>query len=124
VERILDLFAVIQNIEQHGTLGDDVPLEWVSVEQIYRTMPSPRLPKDQLRDFCEYQSEQGMLEKRTGKEKETRQAKAEYKVSFDGKRYIELYHNWTDPNFQKIKNLTTWTPGQKEKKSQNKQELD
>lgn len=116
VERILDLFAVIQNIEQHGTLGDDVPLEWVSVEQIYRFMPSPRLPKDQLRDFCEYQSEQGMLEKRTGKEKETRQAKAEYKVSFDGKRYIELYHNWADPNFQKIKNLTTWTPGLKGKK--------
>jgi len=118
IERVLDLFAVIQNIEQHGTLGDDIPLEWVSVEQIYRSMPSPKLPKDQLRDFCEYQSEQGMLEKRTGKEKETRQAKAEYKVSRDGLHYIEMYHNWNDPHFQKIKNLTSWTPASKDKKTE------
>ena len=117
IERVLDLFALIQNIELHGVLGENVPLEWVSVEQIYRSMSSPKLPKDQLRDFVEFQTEQGMLDKRTGKEKETRQAKAEYSVSQEGKKYVEMYYNWDDPHFQKIKNMTSWAPKSAKKKS-------
>jgi len=124
VERVLDLFSLIQNIELHGTLGENVPLEWVSVEQIYRSMSSPKLPKDQLRDFVEFQTEQGMLDKRTGKQKETRQAKAEYRVSQDGKRYVEMYYNWEDPHFQKIKNMTSWSPKSSKKKTSETEQKD
>lgn len=115
IQRIFDLFAVMQNIELHGVIGDNVPLEWVNVEQIHREMPRPKLPKDQLRDFCEYQYEQGNLEKRTGKHQDIRQAKAEYKVSEQGKKTIAVFH---DPIFQKVKNMLDWTQSNKNKKQE------
>ena len=90
----------------HGVIGEDVPLEWVSVEQVYREMPNPKMTKDKLRYFCEYQYDLGNLEKRTGKEKETRQAKAEYRVSIGGQRTLAAY---SSPEFQNIKNMISWT---------------
>ena len=97
----------MQNIQRHGVIGDNMPLEWVSVEQIYREMPHPKLPKDKLRDFCEYQCTVGNLEKRTGKDKDTRQAKAEYTVSEQGKKTIALYH---ESIFQPIRDMISWRP--------------
>lgn len=105
IQQVLDLFSVMQNIQMHGVVGEDAPLDWVSVEQIYREMPRPKMTKDKLRGFCEYQTEQGNLEKRTGKDKETRQAKAEYKVSKQGQKTIATYF---DPEFRNIKNLFSW----------------
>ena len=107
IHQILELFSVMQNIQIHGIIGDDLPLEWVSVEQIYKEMPRPKKPKDQLRDFCEYQAEQGFLDKRTGRHKDTRQAKAEYRVSDHGKRTIFAF---SDSNFDNIRNMITWKP--------------
>jgi len=89
----------------HGVVGENSPLEWVNLEQIYREMPSPKLTKDELRDFLEYQTELDNLEKRTGKDKDTRQAKAEYKVSRQGLKTIAIYF---DPTFQNVKNMITW----------------
>ena len=65
------------------------------------------MTKDKHRDFVEYQTEQGNLEKRPGKEKDTRQAKAEYRVSEQGQRTIASFF---EPNFQNIKNMITWKP--------------
>jgi len=112
IDQILNLFSVMRNIQMHGTIGDNIPLEWVSVEQIYRAMPKPKMTKDKLRDFVEYQTEQGNLEKRTGRHKDTRQAKAEYSVSIQGLKTIASFF---DPNFQKIKNMIIWKPQTKTK---------
>ena len=109
---VLRLFSIMQNIHRHGTIGLDLPLEWVSVEQIYQTMPNPKKGKDFLRDFCESQTELGNLEKRTGRYKDTRQAKAEYTISEQGKKTIALFF---DPSFEHIKNMITWEPKYKEK---------
>ena len=108
IQQVLDLFIVMQNIQLHGGIRDDIPLDWVSVEQIYREMPHPKMTKDKIRDFCEYQTDLKNLDKRTGNEKDTRQAKAEYRVSEQGKRIIALYH---DPSFSQIKNMISWTHG-------------
>jgi len=103
IQQVLDLFSVMQNIQMHGVVGEDVPLEWVSVEQIYREMPHPKMTKDKLRYFCEYQYDIGNLEKRTGKEKDTRQAKAEYSVSIEGKNSLEKFLSIAQNVFPTIK---------------------
>ena len=113
IQLVMHLFSVMQNIQKYGVIQDNpIPLEWVSVEQIYQGMPKPKKGKDVLRDFCEYQTKLGNLEKRTGRYKDTRQAKAEYTVSDQGKRTIALYF---DPSFETIKNMITWKPEYKEK---------
>ena len=112
IQLVMHLFSIMRNIQIHGIIGYNLPLEWVSVEQIYQTMPKPKKTKDILRDFCESQTKLGNLEKRTGKDKETRQAKAEYKVSEPAKRTIALF---SDPSFADIKNMITWKPQFKEK---------
>ena len=45
IEQIIRLFSIIQNIQVHGTIGDDVKREWVSVEQIYQKMPQKKIKK-------------------------------------------------------------------------------
>lgn len=112
IDQVLNLFSVMQNIQMHGAIQENTYREWVSVEQIYWAMPKPKLQKDKLRDFCEYQAEQGNLKKRTGRDKFTRQAKAEYKVSEQGLKTIASYH---DPDFKNIKNMITWKPKTKMK---------
>jgi len=119
IQQVLGLFSVMQNIHMHGIIGDNFPLEWVSVEQIYREMPPPKMTKDKLRDFCEYQTEQGNLERRTGKDKEIRQAKAEYRVSQQGKRTIAVFF---DPTFANVKNMITWRHKTSKEKSLDKKE--
>lgn len=114
IDQVLNLFSVMQNIQMHGVVGEDAPLEWVSVEQIYREMPRPKITKDKLRDFCEYQTKIENLKKRTGKDKETRQAKAEYKVSEQGQKTIATYF---DPEFRNVKNMFSWKPKIKDDKA-------
>jgi len=106
IQQIFDLFHVIKNVKLHGVIGQDIPLDWVSVEKIYWAMPKPKMTKDKIRYFCEYQVQQGNLDKRTGKDKETRQAQAEYSLSEKGKRTIAAYDS---TEFSEIKKMILWT---------------
>ena len=110
LQQITRIFLLIQNIHLHGFIHENIPKEWVTVEDLYRKIERPKLPKDELRDFCEYQASLGNLEKRTGRDKEVRQASAEYKVSEKGLGILAVYNS---TKFEDIKNMFTWSRGLK-----------
>ena len=89
------LFATIKGIHIKGVVGvygdEGAPKEWITVEDIVRAMPRPKLKKPEIRNFCEYQAKRGNLEKRVGKDKFVRQAEAEYKVSREGLKLIAIF---------------------------------
>jgi len=119
IEKVLDLFAVVQNIHLHGTINDDIPIEWVNVEQIYFQMPKPKMPKDQLRNFCEYQVSLNNLEKGTKADKETRQSKEVYRISEIGKRVLYSYRS---QEYKAIKDMISWNTKKLFSESENKDE--
>ena len=104
------LFSTIQSIHIKGVVGvygeEGAPKEWVTVEDIVRAMPRPKLKKPEIRDFCEYQAERGNLEKRVGKDKFVRQAEAEYQVSRGGLKIIAVFQG---EEFQNIRNMYGWS---------------
>ena len=104
------LFATIQGIHIKGVVGvygeEGSPKEWVTVEDIVRKMPRPKLKKPEIRHFCEYQAKRGNLEKRVGKDKFVRQAEAEYKVSREGLKILAVFQG---DEFQNIRNMYGWS---------------
>ena len=104
------LFATIQGIHIKGVVGvygeEGAPKEWVTVEDIVRAMPRPKLKKPEIRDFCEYQAERGNLEKRVGKDKFVRQAVAEYKVSREGLKLIAVFQG---NDLKNIRDMYGWS---------------
>ena len=103
------LFSTIQSIHIKGVVGvygeEGAPKEWVTVEDIVRAMPRPKLKKPEIRDFCEYQAERGNLEKRVGKDKFVRQAQAEYKVSRKGLGVLAVFKG---DSFQDVRSMYGW----------------
>jgi len=117
IGQVLRLFELIQNIHLHGIIGDNVPKEWVNQEDVHRAMPSPKLRKNEIRDFLDYQAELGNLEKNDKKgDFDVRQSKAEYKVSRLGHATISAYNS---PEFQNVKNLIKWRRPEKKPKDEN-----
>ena len=110
IHRISILFTTIQSINIKGVAGiygeEGAPKEWVTVEDIVRAMPRPKLKKPEIRDFCEYQAERGNLEKRVGKDKFVRQAEAEYKVSREGLKILAVFQG---EEFQSIRDMYGWS---------------
>ena len=110
IQKIVTLFATIQNIHIKGVVGvygeEGAAKEWVTVEDIVRAMPRPKLKKPEIRDFCEYQAERGNLEKRVGKDKFVRQAEAEYKGSREGLKILAVFQG---EEFQNIRNMYGWS---------------
>ena len=100
----------IQNIHIKGVIGPygeaEPQKEWVTVEDILRNMPRPKLKKPEIRDFCEYQTERGNLEKRVGKDKFVRQAGAEYKVSIEGLKLLAVFRG---DEFKNIRDMYSWS---------------
>jgi len=109
IQKIVTLFATIQNIHIKGVVGvygeEGAAKEWVTVEDIVRAMPRPKLKKPEIRDFCEYQAERGNLEKRVGKDKFVRQAQAEYKVSRKGLGVLAVFKG---DSFQDVRSMFGW----------------
>ena len=106
------LFSTIQSIHIKGVVGvygeEGAPKEWVTVEDIVRAMPRPKLKKPEIRDFCEYQAERGNLEKRVGKDKFVRQAEAEYKVSREGLKILAVFQG-EEEIVQNIRKMYGWS---------------
>ena len=106
------LFATIKGIHIKGVIGvygeEGAPKEWVTVEDIVRAMPRPKLKKPEIRNFCEYQAERGNLEKRVGKDKFVRQAEAEYKVSREGLKILAVFQG-EEEIVQNIRNMYGWS---------------
>ena len=104
------LFATIQGIHIKGVIGvygeEGAPKEWVTVEDMVRHMPRPKLKKPEIRNFCEYQAERGNLEKRVGKDKFVRQAVAEYKVSREGLKLIAVFQG---NDLKNIRDMYGWS---------------
>ena len=104
------LFATIKGIHIKGVVGiygeEGAPKEWVTVEDIVRGMPRPKLRQSVIRDFCEFQTKIGNLEKRVGKDKFVRQAEAEYKVSREGLKILAVFQG---DEFQNIRNMYGWS---------------
>ena len=104
------LFSTIQSIHIKGVVGvygeEGAPKEWVTVEDIVRGMPRPKLKKPEIRDFCEFQTKRGNLEKRVGKDKFVRQAGAEYQVSRGGLKILAVFQG---EEFQNIRNMYGWS---------------
>ena len=110
IQKIVTLFATIQNIHIKGVVGvyggEGAPKEWVTVEDIVRALPRPKLKKPEIRNFCEYQAKRGNLEKRVGKDKFVRQAEAEYRVSREGLKILAVFQG---DEFQNIRNMYGWS---------------
>ena len=104
------LFATIQSIHVKGVIGpygeEGASKEWITVEDILRGMPRPKLKKPEIRDFCEYQTKLGNLEKRVGKDKFVRQAGAEYKVSREGLKLIAVFQG---NDLKNIRDMYGWS---------------
>ena len=64
-----------------------------------------KLKKPEIRDFCEFQTKRGNLEKRVGKDKFVRQAEAEYKVSREGLKILAVFQG---EEFQNIRSMYGW----------------
>jgi hypothetical protein len=91
-------------IGQYGEEG--ASKDWVTVEDILRAMPRPKLNKPEIRDFCEYQAERGNLGKQVGKDKFVRQAEAEYKVSREGLKLIAVFQG---NDLKNIRDMYGWS---------------
>ena len=104
------LFATIQSIHIKGVIGvygeEGAPKEWVTVADINRNLPRPKLNKSEIRNFCEYQAKRGNLEKRVGKDRFVRQAEAEYKVSREGLKILAIFQG---EEFQSIRDMYGWS---------------
>ena len=104
------LFVTIQSIHIKGVVGqygeEGAKKEWVTVEDILRGMPRPKLKKPEIRDFCEYQAKLGNLEKRVGKDKFVRQAEAEYRVSREGLKLIAVFQG---NDLKNIRDMYGWS---------------
>jgi hypothetical protein len=91
-------------IGQYGEEG--AKKDWVTVEDILRAMPRPKLNKPEIRDFCEYQAERGNLGKQVGKDKFVRQAEAEYQVSREGLKLLVVFQS---DELKNIRNMYGWS---------------
>ena len=104
------LFVTIQSIHIKGVVGqygeEGAKKEWVTVEDILRGMPRPKLKKPEIRDFCEYQAKLGNLEKRVGKDKFVRQAEAEYRVSREGLKLLAAFRG---DELKNIRDMYGWS---------------
>ena len=110
IETIKVLFATIQSIHMKGVIGqygeEGAKKDWVTVEDILRAMPRPKLNKPEIRDFCEYQAERGNLGKQIGKDKFVRQAEAEYQVSREGLKLLVVFQS---DELKNIRNMYGWS---------------
>ena len=104
------LFVTIQSIHIKGVVGqygeEGAKKEWVTVEDILRAMPRPKLNKPEIRNFCEYQAERGNLDKQVGKDKFVRQAEAEYKVSREGLKLLAAFQG---DELKNIRDMYAWS---------------
>jgi hypothetical protein len=118
IDTIQTLFLTIQNIHLKGVIGTygeaGAKKEWVTVTDILRNMPRPKLKQPEIRNFCEYQSSRGNLVKQIGKDTHVRQAEAEYKMSNNGLKILQIYHG---DEFSQTRDMMSWSRQQtKEKK--------
>jgi len=118
IDTIQTLFQTIQSIHLKGVIGtygeEGAKKEWVTVLDILRNMPRPKLKQPEIRNFCEYQVSRGNLDKQVGKDKHVRQAEAEYKMSKSGLIFLQIFQSH---EFSQTRDMMSWSRQQAKEKN-------
>ena len=118
IDTILTIFETIRSIHVKGVIGtygeDGAKKEWVTVLDILRNMPRPKLKQPEIRNFCEYQVNRGNLDKQVGKDKHVRQADAEYKISKAGLTMLNIFQS---QEFSQTRDMMSWSRQQAKEKN-------